>query len=120
MNYDLNDGNIKIFAAQNYYNPIGVDADEFKEDLHRLRYIKRQVNKFMVTGNISDRLILNHLIVFFNVFGIPAALKMLEFSFDLSQWRVLKPFLIFLRYIRNDQYTGITMNDHVIKKLREI
>jgi hypothetical protein len=120
LNNELNEGTLKIFAAQNYYNPLGVDAEEFREDLQRLKYIKRLVNKFMDHGKLSERLILNHIIVFFNVFGIDASLKMLEFRMNQDQWTVIKPFLIFLKHIRNDQYTSINMNAVVINALREI
>ena len=69
---------------------------------------------------LSERLILNHLIVVFNVFGIEAALNILDFKLEDKHWPVMKPFLIFLNYIENDQYTGITMDPEVVNVLRKI
>lgn len=112
--------NLIIFAARNYYNPKCIDAEEFYKDLNRFKYVKRLVNKYLENGKISERLILNHLIVIFNVFGIPASLKILEFKLEDKQWEVIKPFLIFLKYIENDQYVGIDMDDKIIEKLRKI
>jgi len=115
----LTEDNLYLFAAKHYYNPTFSDIEEFNEDLNRFKYIKRLLNRYIENGELADRLILNHLIVVFNVFGIEAALKILEFKMDEKHWPILKPFLIFLKYIRNDQYTNITMNKVVIERIRE-
>ena len=64
--------------------------------------------------------ILNHLIVIFNMFGIEAALNILDLKLENKHWPVMKPFLIFLNYIKNEQYTGITMDPTVVEALRKI
>jgi hypothetical protein len=117
---NLTDENLLLFAAKNYYNPSCIDAEEFYEDLNRIKYIKRLLNKYEESGKISERLILNHLVVFFNVFGIEPALKILEFKLHKNQWPMIKPFLIFLRYIRNDQYTNVPMDKYIVEILRKI
>jgi hypothetical protein len=109
-----------LYAAKNYYNPICVDAEEFMEDLNRFKYIKRLINKYFETGSLSERLLLNHLIVVYNVFGIEAANRILELKLDKHHWTVIKPFLIFLRYITNDQYVDIPMDPEVVQVLRKI
>ena len=117
----LNEDVFTIFAARHYYNPNCIDADEFHEDLKRFKYIKRLLNRYISGGNLSEKLLLNHMIVIFNVFGIPAGLKMLEYKLDKEEyWPVVKPFLIFLRIIENDKYTGIAMDKHVVDLLRKI
>jgi len=120
MKIDLTEENLFIYAAKNYYNPKYIDAEEFTEDLNRFKYIKRLCNRYLETGNLSERLILNHLIVVFNVFGIEAALNILELKLLDKHWPLIKPFLIFLKYIRNDQYTNIAMDQTVVDALREI
>ena len=117
---ELNDKNLFLYAAKHYRNNTFADVDEFNEDLKRFKYIKRLLNRYLETDELPERLILNHLIVVFNVFGIEAALNILEFKLDDSHWPVIKPFLIFLNYIRNDQYTGITMDPEVVNVLRKI
>lgn len=119
-NFELTEENLLIFAAKHYYNPKYIDAEEFYEDLKRFKYIKRLLNRYGESANLSERLILNHLIVVFNVFGIEAALKILEFKLENKYWPQIKPFLIFLKYIRNDQYTNISMDPIVVNKLRQI
>lgn len=120
MEFELTEENLFIYAAKHYYNPKFIDAEEFYEDLKRFKYIKRLLNRYEETGKISERLILNHLITVFNVFGIQPALNILELKLDKQHWPMIKPFLIFLRYIRNDQYTNIPMDHYVIDVLRKI
>ena len=116
----LNDDNLILYAAKQYYNPTCIDAEEFHEDLNRFKYIKRLVNKYIESGKISERLILNHLIIVFNAFDIKPTLKIMEFKFDERQWEVLKPFLVFLKHINNSEYTEIKMDQHVVEQLRKI
>ena len=116
----LNEKNLLLFAAKHYYNPRFSDIDEFHEDMKRFKYIKRLVNRYLDDKDLSERLILNHLIVIFNVFGIEPALQMLEVRLEERHWPVIKPFLIFLKYITNDQLTGIAMDEKVIEVLRKI
>jgi len=108
------------YAAQHYYTPRGIDVEEFYTDLKRFKYVKRLLNRYQECGNLSERLILNHLIIIFNVFGSEAGLKILNTKIDKELWHVLKPFLIFLNVIRNDEYTNITMDKFTVEKLREI
>ena len=117
---ELNDKNLFLYAAKHYRSNKLADADEFNEDLKRFKYIKRLLNRYIESDELSERLILNHLIVVFNVFGIEAALNILDFKLEDKHWPVMKPFLIFLNYIRNDQYTGMTMDPEVVNVLRKI
>jgi hypothetical protein len=116
----LNSKNIVLYAAKNYYNPTCIDSEEFFDDLKRFKYIKRLINRYHQNGDLAERLILNHLTVIFNVFGHEAGVEMLALKVPLEQWTTLKPFLIFLRAISNEDITGIEMDKYVIGKLREL
>lgn len=117
---ELTEDNLFLYAAKHYDNPTFSDIDEFYEDLKRFKYIKRLVNRCLDNDDLAERLILNHLIVVFNVFGIEACLNILELKLDERHWPVIKPFLIFLKYITNDQYKDIEMNSLVVERLRKI
>jgi hypothetical protein len=117
---NLNDSNVQLYAAKHYYNPTFSDIEEFNEDLKRFKYIKRLVNRYLDQENMAERLLLNHIIVVFNVFGIEPALNILKVKLDERHWPVVKPFLVFLNYIRNDQLTGIKMDQYVVEVLRKI
>ena len=117
---ELNEKNLFLYAAKHYKNPKFADIDEFYEDLKRFKYIKRLLNRYIETDDLPDRLLLNHFIVVFNMFGTEAACNILELKLDDKHWPIVKPFLIFLNYIKNDQYTGITMDPEVVNTLRKI
>ena len=117
---ELTEKNLFLYAAKHYKNPKFADIDEFYEDLKRFKYIKRLLNRYLETDDLAERLLLNHLIVVFNMFGIEAALEILELKLEDRHWPVVKPFLIFLNYIKNDQYTGIAMDPNVVDVLRKI
>ena len=117
---ELTEKNLLLYAAKHYSNPTFSDIEDFHEDLKRFKYIKRLLNRYLESDELSERLILNHLIVIFNMFGIEAALNILELKLEEKHWPVVKPFLIFLKYIKNDQYTGITMDPTVVEALRKI
>lgn len=117
---ELTEDNLFLYAAKHYDNPTFSDIDEFHEDLKRFKYIKRLVNRYLDQNDLAERLILNHLIVVFNVFGIEASLNILQLKLDEKHWPVIKPFLIFLKYIKNEDLTEIQMDKFVIEKLRKI
>ena len=117
---ELTEENLFLYAAKHYYKPQFSDIEEFYEDLKRFKYIKRLINRYIENDDLAERLILNHLIVVFNSFGIEAALNILELKLENRHWPVVKPFLVFLRYIENDQYTGIVMDPTVVETLRKI
>lgn len=91
---DLNESNILLYAAKNYEKPNCIDS-EFDEDFKRIRYIKRLLRRYRLTGEIKERLLLNHLVVAQNVFGVEACTRMLFFRIDEKDWSALKTFLIF-------------------------
>lgn len=117
---ELTEKNLFLYAAKHYKNPKFADIEEFYEDLKRFKYIKRLLNRYLETDELPERLILNHLIVVFNMFGIEAALNILELKLEKRHWPVIKAFLIFLKYIKNEQYTGITMDPNAVDVLRKI
>jgi hypothetical protein len=86
-----------LYAAKYYDNPECFDTEEFLSDLKRFKYIKRLLNKYQETGELKERLILNHIIILYNVFGTPAATRMLFFRLD-EFLPYLKSFLDFLGY----------------------
>ena len=117
---ELTEENLFLYAAKHYKNPSFTDIEEFYEDLKRFKYIKRLLNRYLDQGEMAERLLLNHLIVIFNSFGIEAGLNILELKLDKRHWPVIKPFLVYLRYIKDNQYTGISMDKNVVGLLRKI
>ena len=91
---NLSEENILLYAAKNYDKPNCIRS-EFEEDYKKIRYIKRLLQRYRSNGRIKERLILNHLVVIQNVFGVEASTRMLFFRIDEKDWSSLKTFLIY-------------------------
>ena len=126
----LDDSNFMLYAAQNYTDKQCTDMLEFLDDLNRIKYIKRLLKRYDQDGDLKDRLILNHLIVLYNVFNHKAMTRMLVFKL-YDYLHILKPFLAFLSYwpkeIERIGFNDITIfsddvptNDNVTDALRKI
>ena len=95
---NLTNDNFLLYAAKFYISPHYIEQ-EFFADLKRIKYIKRLIQKYRFTGELKERLILNHIIVIYNLFGAEAATKMLFFKIEMQFWPQLKTFLVFLNYM---------------------
>jgi len=120
MSVDVTEENYLLIAAQNYYNPQSQSTDEFITDLNRIKYIKRLINKYFSGEDLSTILILNHIIIFYNVFGVDIATRILALKCEKKYWSVIKPYLIYLKYIEATDLTGIVMDPGVVEELRKI
>lgn len=118
---ELLDEDLVVFAAKHYYTPKGyIDPEEFYDDLKRIKYIKRLVNRYLETGRLTERLLMNHIIVIFNVFGNYASLAILSNRLEDKHWPIVKPFLEYLQYLKPGQLKHIESNKEVKEKLKEI
>jgi len=125
---DLNENNFLIYAMKCYNTPNCI-MSEFEGDLKRIKYIKRLIRKYKATGDLRERLILNHIIVLSNVFGTEATVRMLFYKIDRDDYHILKTFLLFLSYMpqvvigirgRNINSSDITVDLDVGQRLRSI
>lgn len=98
MNEPLSEVNFLLYAAKNYDNPSCFDTLEFYEDLNRFKYIKKLFVRFQDTGELKERLIINHLTIIYNVFGAEAATRMLFVKLE-NHLELLKPFLDLMGYL---------------------
>ncbi len=109
MSEIINDSNFLLYCAKHYDNPQCLDAEEFYEDLRRIKYIKKLITRYIITGELKERLILNHLIILNNVFNPPHLVKILFLKME-KQMEHLKPFLLYMG-LMPDTITGIINND---------
>jgi adenylate kinase family enzyme len=92
----LSEQTFLLYAMNSYDNRSCHDISEFEEDLKRFQYLRRLFNRYKQFGELKERLILNHLIVIFNVFGYRAT-NMLFFRLE-GYHEYLKPFVDYLNY----------------------
>lgn len=114
-----------LFAAKHYENPQCYGTEEFYDDLKRFKYLKRLFGKYSETGELRERLIINHLIILYNVFGNTAT-TMLFYKLD-SYHSSLVPFLVFLNRLPQRVNIGkiiytsdIQIDKNVVEVLRKI
>ena len=117
---ELNAKNFKLFAAKHYNNPECTEASEFDEDLSRFKYLKRLLRRYEESEDLQERLILNHIIVLYNVFGIEPANRMMWFKIQPEYWHYIKPFLVFLNYLPESEKVEVPLDPLIIERLRKI
>jgi hypothetical protein len=127
--HNLNAKNFVLYAAKHYDNPGCESIEEFHDDLNRFKYIKRLFTKYQETGEIKERLVLNHLIALYNLFGAIPTTRMLFLKLD-GNWELLKPFLVYLGYMPERLYeigqhaviidSNISLDDEIVNRLRNI
>jgi hypothetical protein len=94
----LNEENFEIYAMKAYSAPC-LSVSEFYDDLKKIKYIKRLINRYKRSGRLKDRLILNHIILLANVFTVEHAVRILFYKIDRELWPQLKAFLVHLNYV---------------------
>jgi len=121
----LNDSNFLLYAMHHYDNPQCHSLEEFDEDLKKFLYLKKLITRYKKDGELRDRLILNHIIILYNIFG-PSATRMLFFKIDRDNWDVLVTFLLYLGHMPetlpefNIILSDIKLDETVISVLRKI
>lgn len=126
----LDQSNFLLYAAKHYDNPQCFDTIEFYEDLKKFKYIKRLLNRYVEDGDLKERLILNHIVVLFNLFGAHATIRMLFLKCEGLE-SFLAPFLVALNSlpdrVENIGITNktiitsdITLDPKIVEALRKI
>lgn len=123
---NLTSNNFLLYAAKHYKNiPYSSDT-EFLEDLKHIIYIKRLINRYIHKNVLKERLILNHIITLYNLFGPKATSKMLFLKLEGME-KYFIPFLHILnilpeyvqingKYISTDYYL---MDLNILQKLKK-
>ena len=119
---ELNESNYLLFAIKFYDNPQSVTREDFESDLKRITYVKRLLKRYQNNGELKVHLILNHLIILFNVFN-EATVPLLFYNLDEELWPAIKSFLIFLN--RVPEYPKTNVNDieadeYCLQQLKEL
>lgn len=95
---NLTPDNILLYAMKSYDKPNCI-MSEFKEDLKRFNYLKRLFQRYRKVGDIKERLVINHLVVIYNVFGVEVSTRLLFYKLSKDDYSALKTYLLFLNYM---------------------
>jgi len=119
---ELNESNYLLFAIKFYDNPQSVTREDFESDLKRIRYVKRLLKRYQNNGELKVHLILNHLIILFNVFN-EATVPLLFYNLDEELWPAIKSFLIFLNRVPEYPKTNVNeieADEYCLQQLKEL
>ena len=125
LNDKLNENNFLLYAMHHYDNPQCHSIEEFEEDLKKFLYLKKLLSRYKRDGELRERLILNHIIVLYNVFG-EATTNMLFYKIDKEYWDTLITFLVYLERMPESiiehsiKLSDIPLDETVISTLRKI
>ncbi len=125
MQEKLNDANFLIYAMHNYDNPQCHSVAEFEDDLKKFIYLKKLIYRYKNAGELRERLILNHIIVLYNIFG-EATTKMLFYKIEEDLWPQLITFLVYLNRMPETipeygiNLVDIKLDETIIAVLRKI
>lgn len=96
MSFDnLTDDNVMMYAIKAYDKPNCI-MSEFSEDMKRFNYLKRLFRRYRKHNELRERLVLNHLVVLNNVFGVEVTTRLLFYEMSTSDYSQLKTYLLFL------------------------
>lgn len=118
--------NIVNFAIRNYDNPACSTVNEFRNDFNRVIHINRLFYRYYEKNDLQVRLIMNHIIVLYNVFVPEACTEMLFYKLKPEYWTGLKTILTYLSYMPehvravNVLDSDIPIDEEIAKELREI
>ncbi|CAB5221233.1 hypothetical protein UFOVP240_112 [uncultured Caudovirales phage] len=121
----LNENNFLVYAMHHYDNPQCHSILEFEEDMKRFLYLKKLLSRYKNNGELRERLILNHIIVLYNIFG-ESATRMLFYKIDSSCWDTLVTFLVYLERMPDELpefgivTSSIMLDENIINTLRTI
>lgn len=125
INKKLSEDNFLVYAMHHYDNPQCHNIEEFDKDLRIFLYLKKLITRYKQSDELRERLILNHIIVLYNVFG-DSATNMLFYKIDEKYWDVLVTFLVYLERMPESvpQYgirtSDISLDENIINALRKI
>ena len=117
---EITKDNWLLFAQQNYDNPTLEKEEEFYDDIKRFKYLKRLFRKYDITKEIKIRLVLNHLVVLQNVFGVEAAVTLLLYKVDEKYWSILKTCLNYLDYLYPHELQDIKTDKNIEEMLKKL
>lgn len=110
----LSENTFLLYAAKYYDNPQCSSIEEFEEDLKRFQYLRKLFGRYHQNGDLKERLILNHLIILYNCFGLETTNMLFLKLSDFHSY--LKPFIEYLNYLPPSlEYNQEIINSSLIK-----
>lgn len=112
MNREL----IENIAKKNYATDGFFNSFEFKKDIRNLFIVRKMINRFLLTGQINDKLLVNNIIILINTFGVHKTNLLIKEVLidDEKQWSVAKTILHCLDFYTLN-HDSTELNNDIIK-----
>jgi hypothetical protein len=109
-----------IGVAMHYYDNVQCNTiEEFENDLYRIMCIKKIIDRYNASGKINLRLVLNHVIILHNAFGV-LTVELLRYKLEQQHLPIIKPILVFLGYMESDYWNDVIDDSETFNQLRRI
>jgi len=124
MDNNITEDKFLLQAMNHYDNPQCTSISEFEEDLKRILYLKKLLLRYKDNQELRERLILNHIIVLYNVFG-DITTEMLFDKVDKDCWATLITFLVYLHRMPDEvlshgiKLSDVTLDENIVEVLRK-
>lgn len=119
MIVELNESTYILFAIKHYESPHCVTREDFDEDMKRFKYLKRLLKRYVRGGPLRTHLIINHLIILYNVFG-EAATPLLLYKLEREYWGILKTILLYLNKYPTGTLPDLEIDEDIQEELDRI
>ncbi len=129
MSDDLTENTIDMYMMRSYTNPQCIGIEEYNDDVSLIKYIKRLLNRYKKTGELKHQLLLNHIIVIYNVFGTDAGTRILLYTIEEYHWASLKTIMVYLQTMpevvrgiggQDILTSDIAIDEEIARRLREL
>lgn len=117
---EINNENWLLYAQHTYDNPTLEKEVEFYDDLKRFKYLKRLFRRYKITHEMKIRLVLNHIVVLSNVFGVEGAITLLLFKIDKEYWPILKAIFNYLDYLYPHEFIDMKADRNTEEMLTQL
>ena len=125
----MTENTIDMYMMRSYTNPQCIGIEEYNDDVSRIKYIKRLLNRYKKTGELKHQLLLNHIIVIYNVFGTDAGTRILLYTIEEYHWASLKTIMVYLQTMpevvrgiggQDILTSDIAIDEEIARRLREL
>jgi hypothetical protein len=118
--------NFVQYAIKSYENPHVTTVEEFQKDVDKFSHINKLFHRYYVKNELNARLILNHVIILYNVFKTDACTQMIFYKTKPEYWSGIKTYLTYLNYMPeyvssiDTKDSDIPIDNHIADELRKI
>lgn len=87
----------KNLAREKYSNGNVLSEETFGKDYGIFLSTRRQISRFLSSGSINEKIIINNTVILLNIFGKDKVCKVFRLLLNDPQYSVVKAVLMFLR-----------------------